>query len=68
MYAKIEKLEANEDTSLELEGVYQAYYENIHQAICGEAELIVKPEEARNTIRIIELAVQSNAEKRTILV
>ena len=49
-------------------GCYQAYYENIHQAICGEAELIVKPEEARNTIRIIELAVQSNAEKRTILV
>lgn len=29
MYAKIEKLEANEDTSLELEGVYQAYYENV---------------------------------------
>ena len=29
MYAKIEKLEANEDTSLELEEVYQAYYENV---------------------------------------
>lgn len=29
MYAKIEKLEANEDTSLELEDVYQAYYENV---------------------------------------
>ena len=47
-------------------GRYQAYYENIYQAIRGEAELIVKPEEARNTIRIIELAVQSHVEKRTI--
>lgn len=47
-------------------GRYQAYYENIYQAIRGEAELIVKPEEARNTIRLIELAVQSHAEKRTV--
>lgn len=47
-------------------GNYPAYYENVYQAIRGEAELIVKPEEARNTIRIIELAVQSNAEKRTV--
>jgi predicted dehydrogenase len=47
-------------------GCYSAYYENVGRAIRGEAELIVKPEEARNTIRIIELAVQSNAEKRTV--
>lgn len=47
-------------------GGYQSYYENVYQAIRGEAELLVKPEEARNTIRIIELAVQSNAEKRTV--
>ena len=47
-------------------GCYPAYYENIYQAIRGEAGLIVKPEEARNTIRIIELAVQSNAEQRTV--
>jgi scyllo-inositol 2-dehydrogenase (NADP+) len=47
-------------------GCYQAYYENVHQAITGQAELIVKPEEARNTIRMIELALQSNAEKRTV--
>ena len=47
-------------------GCYRAYYENIHQAISGQAELVVKPEEARNTIRMIELALQSNAEKRTV--
>ena len=48
-------------------GCYPAYYENVYQAIAGQVELIVKPEEARNTIRIIELAMQSNAEKRTVV-
>lgn len=47
-------------------GCYPAYYENVRQAIRGEAALIVKPEEARETIRLIELAVQSNAEQRTV--
>lgn len=49
-----------------LPGCYPAYYENIYRAIRGEAELIVRPEQARDTIRIIELAMQSNAEKRTV--
>ncbi len=48
------------------QGCYPAYYENVYQAIRGEAELIVKPEEARNTIRLIELAVQSHVEQRTV--
>jgi scyllo-inositol 2-dehydrogenase (NADP+) len=47
-------------------GCYQAYYQNILDAIAHRAELVVKPEEARNTIRIIELAVQSNEQKRTV--
>ncbi|MCB1776622.1 MAG: oxidoreductase [Candidatus Competibacteraceae bacterium] len=47
-------------------GCYPAYYENVYRAIRKEAELIVRPEQARDTIRIIELAMQSNAEKRTI--
>ena len=50
-----------------IRGRYQAYYENIHDAIAHGAELIVKPEEARNTIRIIELAVESNEQKRTVV-
>jgi scyllo-inositol 2-dehydrogenase (NADP+) len=41
-------------------GRYQAYYQNVIEAINGEAELIVKPEEAMNTIRIIELAMESS--------
>ena len=47
-------------------GCYQSYYENIYHAITQLAALTVKPTEATNTIRIIELAIQSNAEKRTV--
>lgn len=48
-------------------GRYQTFYENIVETIDGRAELAVKPEEAMNTIRIIELAIQSDDQKRTIL-
>jgi predicted dehydrogenase len=47
-------------------GNYVGYYENIYKALIGEEELTVKPEQGKNTIRIIELAMQSNEEKRTI--
>ena len=47
-------------------GNYGAFYENIYKAIIGEEELTVTAEEAKNTIKIIELAMQSNEEKRTI--
>jgi len=48
-------------------GCYQAYYQNIAAVLRGEAKLAVKAEEAFNTIRIIELAMQSSSEKRTIV-
>ena len=47
-------------------GDYREYYSNIYKVLLGEQALIVKPEEAANTIRIIELAMQSSKEKRTI--
>jgi predicted dehydrogenase len=47
-------------------GCYQAFYQNIAGTIMGREELAVKSEEAMNTIRIIELAFQSNEQKRTI--
>lgn len=47
-------------------GRYQAFYENVYETIVHGQELEVKPEEARDTIRIIELAFASNAQKRTI--
>ncbi|ABR49724.1 oxidoreductase domain protein [Alkaliphilus metalliredigens QYMF] len=49
-----------------LNGDYRGFYHNVYKAIMGKEELIVKPEEARNTIKIIELAMKSNKEKRTI--
>ncbi len=47
-------------------GDYREYFINLRDAIHGKAELAVKPEEAREVIRIIELAFQSSEEKRTI--
>ncbi|WP_299699553.1 oxidoreductase [uncultured Pontibacter sp.] len=44
-------------------GDYRGFYENVRDAILGIAELEVKPEQARNTIRLIELAMQSSYEK-----
>jgi predicted dehydrogenase len=51
-----------------LPGSYPSYYTNIARALRGEEELAVKPEQAREIIRLIELAEQSNAEKRMISV
>ena len=45
-------------------GDYTSYYKNILNTIKGEEELVVKPEEARDTIRIIELAIKSSNEGR----
>jgi hypothetical protein len=47
-------------------GGYQAFYQNIVEAMAGRAGLEVRPEEARDTIRIIELALQSNEQKCTL--
>lgn len=47
-------------------GDYRDYFINLRDAINGKAEIAVKAEEARNVMRIIELAFQSNKEKRTI--
>ena len=44
-------------------GRYTDYYRNVSDAIRGCAELIVKPEEAANTIRVIELALASSARR-----
>lgn len=50
------------------QGDYRDYFINLRDAINGKAELTVKPEEARNVMRIIKLAFQSSREKRTITI
>jgi predicted dehydrogenase len=47
-------------------GDYQGFYENVRDAILEKKEILVKPELARTTIRIIELAMKSNAERHTV--
>lgn len=49
-----------------LAGRYQDYWANVADAIRNRAELAVKPEEARDVIRVIELALRSNRQRRTI--
>jgi predicted dehydrogenase len=47
-------------------GRYQDFFQNVYDAIAEGKELIVKPEQSRQTIRVIELAFQSNREKKTV--
>lgn len=43
-----------------LSGNYQSYYDNIYEAIRVGADLIVKPEQSLDLMRIIEGAIESN--------
>jgi scyllo-inositol 2-dehydrogenase (NADP+) len=49
-----------------LQGSYASYFQNVYDAIVGNDELAVKPEQARMAIRLIELGLQSSREQRTI--
>ncbi|WP_089964566.1 oxidoreductase [Lihuaxuella thermophila] len=50
-----------------LRGSYETYYHKMAAAIRERAPLPVTAQEARETIRIIQAAIQSHNEKRTIL-
>lgn len=47
-------------------GNYPAYYQNIYDHLAKNEPLAVTAEQGRNTVRVIELAMQSDLEKRTI--
>lgn len=49
-----------------LEGGYERFYESMFAAITEHTSVPVQAEDALNTIKVIELAIQSNAEKRTL--
>lgn len=44
-------------------GNYTRFYRNVYNSILGKEDLLVKPEEARDVIKVIELAMQSNKER-----
>jgi predicted dehydrogenase len=50
-----------------LRGNYLGYYEDLVKAIRGEKELVVKPETARDGLRIIEIARESAEKGITLL-
>jgi len=48
-------------------GDYKAYYQNIYEVIRNDAELIVKPEQSLDVMRIIEAAMESNKRNISIM-
>lgn len=65
LWGKLDVLE--ESAIIESEtGDYRKFYQNIYEAITQNAELEVKPEQAREVIRVIERALQSSKEKRVV--
>ncbi len=49
-----------------LQGNYTIFYQNLYDAIRHGTPLAVKPEEAADVIKLIELAIKSNKEGRTV--
>lgn len=69
IWGKLNVLENGQDHTEYLpseRGYYPAFYQNVYEAVTGQGELLVKPEQARDVIRVIELAEQSWAERRTL--
>lgn len=50
-----------------LPGHYTPFYDNIYEAIAEGKELIVKPQHARNTTRVMELAIESSQLGKTMV-
>jgi predicted dehydrogenase len=48
-------------------GDYNIFYNNVYDAIRNGAELLVKPEETVDVLKILETCLLSNKEKRTII-
>lgn len=49
-----------------ISGNYLSYYDNIHDVIREGKELIVKPEQSMDLMRIIEGAIESNKTGNTV--
>jgi scyllo-inositol 2-dehydrogenase (NADP+) len=65
----IDYADMNIHGSVETEaGNYGEFYNNIHDVITNNASMVINPVDARNVIRIIELARESNAKKKEIKV
>lgn len=54
------------ETIQSLPGNYGTYYDLMHAAIVGNADVPVPPEEATNVMRVLEMAVESNLRKAVV--
>ncbi|PZP47372.1 MAG: oxidoreductase [Pseudopedobacter saltans] len=69
MYGKLvryENDEMNETAFPSIAGDYTGFYQNIYDTLQQKAALKVQPEEARNVIRIIEMAIESSQERKEV--
>ncbi|RKD89922.1 Gfo/Idh/MocA family oxidoreductase [Mangrovibacterium diazotrophicum] len=48
-------------------GNYPMFYKNLYEAIVNGADLLVKPEESRDCLKVLEACLLSDREQRTIL-
>ncbi len=56
-------------TEMTIESVksdWTEYYRNVARALRGEAELAVKPEEARRAVAVLEAAMESSRRQETV--
>jgi predicted dehydrogenase len=49
-------------------GDYRRFYENVRGAIRGDAPLLISAEDGYRTVRLLEMAMRSSSEKRTLTV
>ena len=47
-------------------GNYNAFYENVYNVLVNGAELLVKPEQSRDGVIVLDACLQSHREKRTL--
>ena len=62
LWGKLETEDGRQSVASE-KGDYTKVYKNLRNAIVGKEELHIKPEQARDVIKVIELAVRSNSSR-----
>jgi scyllo-inositol 2-dehydrogenase (NADP+) len=65
LHAEINQIVVREKVET-IQGNYMGFFDNIYEALSGKAELIVKPTDAKMTMEVIEMAIQSNNHKRVM--
>ncbi|QBE65897.1 oxidoreductase [Pseudoduganella lutea] len=65
-WATVTAVDGSQRTVETVAGAYESFYQGMYEAIAEGKEVPVKPQEAVDVIRVIELALRSHHERRTI--